>query len=1101
MADNQENSFGLTKKRSYKDKYVAHKNSDKYYSGTDTLVYFNTIWVPEITSIAFSGTPTDKPIFGYSDEQWAAFAKGNYIVEGQISINFVETGYLHKVMRMVMADYLDNTERNGLEQQISETERYKRSIEFLSGQVDPSKYDTSAEYYKVAKEASETLKDSIWGRTKNNLQYIHRVDQLSALRAANGGALMPPLDILIMYGNVNGEHQLHKLADVRFVGTSQTVENNGLPIQEVYTFIARDLDPPEDVYGANLIDSAETRSKKDLTDRLIYLCDSVCDGVFNFITKKNSLKINIDFVNLKDDNEIVYLPGNSKRETISIDCKDIVSATLTSKFNADNAEIMRSLKDINYDFTKLRPQCLVNLLTTLSTNNLTNSITSNTMTTYVASMFDQLAHVNPYMIARFTRLIAPISTTENKDVRNGSIFGDVFNIKSFDFKLSDATKYTNKLFCLENWFLFNESDRVYFDTLTNISGTNQQKITCNSTNRTNYESLPTDQPQVLQAIGRYGSFDELWLDSSVDITDALYSIKAFLAKKKLTTHFYSKLAAPLTNQIPSNLASIMIDKEKSTDFDISYVEYPACLGDTKTYYTSDGSPISKYFIPTSTTDAGDEYTLTAYEKSGDSLSSTTEFLIPSDFANKEFTAEVFVDGSPCKSEHVTIEKEDGKFEITFKAYRAFDAGYSKIRVILVDLTKPKRGKMGGKFVIPTELDYLKNQKLYCYDRYYFEEQKNTNTFSLKQIPSTNDINMSSILSTLRTRVLATAALPAYLLSRSKYTKRVTKKTIPAILGFCDQYQYMFDFQEFVDSFLYDLSEGTKLLKSQYSYNFDDNLRKQLRERFRARFLKNCDSYILPKGIELRMAGYQNRQILVTVETDKVNNRTLSNFIRQPADLSNYGDFSLNVSVYTAPPNKNNREMIAAYACFGKLFGRQNWSLKQYDQYEAAPLVGTYRRSKGFPYLLVDYKNINNATILPGQIVFGETEDKIKEALGIKSNIVDNIHIEQADTGYGNLVKYINITTDETPTLVSEQYKRYDDTKLNINSHVKGVIPYDDLIVDSLRTKLDNCMDDYKDDVLDEKFGEPTEDKTGIIIKTYKFLTQLMYELKLFKVSC
>jgi len=262
MPDNP--SIGLAKRRSFKDKYIGYKNSDKYYSGADATVYFNTVYVPEITSISFNGVPQDRPIFGYSDENWSAMSKGNYIVEGQVTINFVETGYLFKAIRMAWADFYDNTGAAGFKKQITDTEKYKRSIDFLEKQKDPSRYsiDGYAEYYKQAKEASNELKKQIWKQDASQQLAIYRLDQLTGLRAHDGGKTVPPLDIIIMYGNVNDDtHQLHKLTDVRFVGTSQTIMNDGTPVQEVYTFVARDLDPPEDFYGFQA-DFGEVKHKK-----------------------------------------------------------------------------------------------------------------------------------------------------------------------------------------------------------------------------------------------------------------------------------------------------------------------------------------------------------------------------------------------------------------------------------------------------------------------------------------------------------------------------------------------------------------------------------------------------------------------------------------------------------------------------------------------------------------------------------------------------------------------------------------------------------------------------------------------------------------------
>jgi len=1112
MADTA--NFDLVKKRTFKEKYVAHKNSEKYYSGADTSIYFNTIWVPEITSIAFTGTPQDKPIFGYSDEQWSAVTKGNYIVEGQITVNFVETGYLHKVIRMVYADYLDNSGYNGLQKTVTETERYKRSVDFLSNQQSLAGiYDIEANkrYFQQAADASATLKKEIWKQTSSNNkdQLIYRVDQLTALRSHPTAKVIPPIDILIMYGNVNGEHQIKKIVDVRFISTSQTLANDGTPIQEVYTFVARDIDTPENVFGAKL-DNAEQNLEKDITNQLIDLTDAVCDGLFDFVTRKDALRINFDFVRLKDDTEIATLPGIAgtgpgSRLNLAFEKKDIISVVLNSKFKADDATIKQAIQAANYDFTKIRPQCLAATINDYINRGIKDSANASPVRSYVATLLDQIAQVNPYMAVRNSRFIAPISGAEDKDIRNGSIFADVYDGKSFAYKMADATKYTNKLMCLENWHLLNEYDRVYFDTLSAVSGDDtKNKVIKNRNNRTSFESLPEDNRAVVTAIGEYLTFDTSWFDTNILPNDDLARIKGVLNREKLATHFYSKTAANLVPTFPSFIGNKTV---YNPNIPMGAVRFPACLKTVK-YYDENGSPLTSFLVPFDGEDAGDDYTIEANirEPDGTLTSNDGWFDFPTEeecpFVTKDFKVYVFVDGAPCKTEKVTVQKENSKFKVTFNAYKGFDAGYSKITLALIDPDKVDRTTTT---ILPNELEFTMTQKMYGYDKQQFK--KISNLYKIEQLNPQND--SVSIMSTLRTKLLATMAMPASFLSRSKYTKRVLTKSVPIILGFCDQYQYMFDFQVFIDSFLYDLPQMCEILgKKNLVIKFDDDQntlngsrKNMLRERFRERFLNNYNTYLMPKGLEMRLAGPKQRQLLVTVMTDRLNDSTLKSLMVDKSAAENLGSFNYNVSMYQAQADKINIEPISMYISLGKIANRGVWSLNQYKIFTdyngfTGDLIAT-----GFPFMYIEDAGYNLATVQASQTINNKSEKDIKFALGFSTDLKAShpIHIKQdSSKGIGNIIQQPVVTSDDTYSEVSAAISAA--LQLNVTEHATALFICD-MVLDAFRTKVANELMPTLIDIRADKFNpKPDEDKTGILIKLYRLWIQSMAELRLYSTS-
>ena len=127
----QKNRPLLFKKRTFNERFVSYDKQTKYYAGSDVLVYFNTVWVPEISSIQFSGAPKDSPIFGYAAENWNAVTKGTYIVSGTLTINFIETGYLNKVMRTMWNEVGATDRFTGLKDDIVDQDRYTRALDTL----------------------------------------------------------------------------------------------------------------------------------------------------------------------------------------------------------------------------------------------------------------------------------------------------------------------------------------------------------------------------------------------------------------------------------------------------------------------------------------------------------------------------------------------------------------------------------------------------------------------------------------------------------------------------------------------------------------------------------------------------------------------------------------------------------------------------------------------------------------------------------------------------------------------------------------------------------------------------------------------------------
>lgn len=71
---------------------------EEYFTAADCYVYFNDVWLDELTGLSFSLHETVNPIFGYASNTWDYVGRGKRLVQGQFSIAFTEAGYLWTVL-------------------------------------------------------------------------------------------------------------------------------------------------------------------------------------------------------------------------------------------------------------------------------------------------------------------------------------------------------------------------------------------------------------------------------------------------------------------------------------------------------------------------------------------------------------------------------------------------------------------------------------------------------------------------------------------------------------------------------------------------------------------------------------------------------------------------------------------------------------------------------------------------------------------------------------------------------------------------------------------------------------------------------------------
>lgn len=264
----------------------------EYFAGTQVSLYIGDVWVDDITTFSFSAQQSRRPLYGYASQLYDDVSEGQFIVQGQFTINFKEAGYLWLILnryRKLMKQGNDllnqrgpfedsgTAERRNIEQVINkELSTIRRNETLLSlanafGNTDFSRraaveqsdlvgtdlanraslggFASSTRFSGRAQNGGggnagsaeakfEAFEDAVWG-PKNDF------DSDKLLHRRTDDARLNPFDIFLNYGDFAGDndanHSIQRFTDVYILGKSQQIVIDGMPIQEQYSFIARNI--------------------------------------------------------------------------------------------------------------------------------------------------------------------------------------------------------------------------------------------------------------------------------------------------------------------------------------------------------------------------------------------------------------------------------------------------------------------------------------------------------------------------------------------------------------------------------------------------------------------------------------------------------------------------------------------------------------------------------------------------------------------------------------------------------------------------------------------------------------------------------------------
>ena len=219
---------------------------EEYFTGQDIRIFFGDIWVDEITSLEFTLQEQVAPIFGYASYTWDKVARGNRFIQGSFSINFKESYYLHSIMNSL------NSEMTKVDDGVAmfDMAKWKEGVNLehlIGGSKNSMEFDKLADQFEKSMWGEGDLMNLTSNRVSTSYFYPDTGDQsiagldMSELRD-HGFNIIVGYGALTEPGGMAANETVKSIIGVQLTGVSQVIGGDGQPVQERYTFIAKDID-------------------------------------------------------------------------------------------------------------------------------------------------------------------------------------------------------------------------------------------------------------------------------------------------------------------------------------------------------------------------------------------------------------------------------------------------------------------------------------------------------------------------------------------------------------------------------------------------------------------------------------------------------------------------------------------------------------------------------------------------------------------------------------------------------------------------------------------------------------------------------------------
>ena len=225
-----------------------------FYSGSQISVWFGNIFIDDISSIQWVRTQNKTPIYGYASQLFDAVANGTVIIQGNFLINFRQQGYIPAVVNYIRGLYekvINNSSNSKVQNsKVWATMENLISLHLQNGTFGPSSMEevqaigNSPDFSELAKQYEGIIWVDQSVPDQDDARYPADVQQATDIPDG--------FNIMISYGvpqSVDSPGTIERmkstvktLSGVHLVGESQVIQVGGDPVQEQYSFIARNTD-------------------------------------------------------------------------------------------------------------------------------------------------------------------------------------------------------------------------------------------------------------------------------------------------------------------------------------------------------------------------------------------------------------------------------------------------------------------------------------------------------------------------------------------------------------------------------------------------------------------------------------------------------------------------------------------------------------------------------------------------------------------------------------------------------------------------------------------------------------------------------------------
>jgi hypothetical protein len=202
--------------------------NDQYFSGVQSSVFIGDVWVDDIVSLDYSVDHSRNPVYGYGSQHFDFLPKGRILVTGTFTINFREPNYLW----MILARY--KTFQNDEIADSKAALDAQKAADITTKELETFPSDPRKNFDLFM--AQNTSNSQAVARELNNA-LTTKTSRVRKPERFNHGIFA----ITVGYGSDLSEAVGERINYVQIMGKSKVIMADGRPVQEQYSFIARDI--------------------------------------------------------------------------------------------------------------------------------------------------------------------------------------------------------------------------------------------------------------------------------------------------------------------------------------------------------------------------------------------------------------------------------------------------------------------------------------------------------------------------------------------------------------------------------------------------------------------------------------------------------------------------------------------------------------------------------------------------------------------------------------------------------------------------------------------------------------------------------------------